>query len=204
MCDMLRANETFTLSSMQSCSMLCAMHTTFIYAEGHSLVSSVPATNKDLAIGTHYYLKQFYNLTQKMNDALKLLPLEIWHRIGETSPTTWLGLCCAIPELGRYSRLPLVQAAMKRHFDFPTEKIYSYSRDDIDTVVREEWHDQNGKRHRDDNRPAVKHYYLDGILRMEQWYQHGKLHRDGAFPAVKSYYEDGTLDYVTMVSEWHA
>ncbi len=124
------------------------------------------------------YLASLRLNTPSVN-ALHLLPLEVWVQLaGSGTSETWLNLCCAVAGVGKYSLNQDVQSKMMDKF--------------VSKSANGEYRLPNGELHSYHDRPAVKHYRLDGTLYCERWFRNGKVYRKEG-PAEKIYYEDGTL-----------
>lgn len=61
------------------------------------------------------------------------------------------------------------------------------------------WLDSDGKKHRDNDQPAVIEYDEDGALAVKEWRRHGKKHRDNNQPYRVDYYPNGAVAAKT----WH-
>lgn len=57
------------------------------------------------------------------------------------------------------------------------------------------WVDDDGRLHRDGDRPALRHYYQDGGLLRETYYKHGIVSRDASKPAVIARVKNGKVSH---------
>ena len=68
--------------------------------------------------------------------------------------------------------------------DYTTPQFHSFR--DLPAIVedqdKQQWY-QNGKRHRDNDQPAVI-WYAEGTRAIEEWWRHGRRHRDNDQPFV--------------------
>lgn len=62
------------------------------------------------------------------------------------------------------------------------------------SLLRREWLDSQGRKHRDDDKPAEIMYFENGNIWSEGWYINGQRRRDGDKPAVIYYYENGVIE----------
>jgi antitoxin component YwqK of YwqJK toxin-antitoxin module len=65
-------------------------------------------------------------------------------------------------------------------------------------VVLEEYHDEQGRRHRERKAAVVKYFKSGRVIQSMEWYQHGKRHRIEG-PAIVQYSGDGKA----MQKEWY-
>ena len=62
-------------------------------------------------------------------------------------------------------------------------------------IFGEEYRSQEGKLHREGDKPALILYYPNGQVYCESWYQNGKRHREGDKPAERYYYPNGQVSH---------
>jgi antitoxin component YwqK of YwqJK toxin-antitoxin module len=74
-------------------------------------------------------------------------------------------------------------------------------------LMKEMYHNSKADYHRDEDKPAVTIYSIDGTTKnYEEYYKNGERHRDGDKPAGVTYYNDGkTLSQEIWMQddEWH-